>query len=76
MISIFILKNTINNTGTGLSHLLNCINSIDIVKDHLIFSRITYLAVFIQSYMLLNITENARVKCQFGELKSCYPMTT
>ena len=25
--------------------------------------------------MLLNIIENTKGKCQFGELKSCYPMT-
>ena len=47
-----------------------------IVTDHFIFSRITCLRVFIQSYMLLNIIENTKGKYQFGELKSCYPMTT
>ena len=29
-----------------------------------------------QSYMQSNINENTKGKCQFDELKLCYPMTT
>ena len=32
--------------------------------------------MFVQSNMLLNFIENRKGKYQFGELKSCYPMTT
>ena len=32
--------------------------------------------VFILSYMLLNIIENTKGKCQFGELESFYLITT
>ena len=42
----------------------------------ILYSRITCCKDLIQSYMLLNIIENTNGKCQFGELKSCYPMTT
>ena len=41
--------------------------------DHFTFSRITCLKVFIQSYILLDIIEDTKRKCQFGELKSFYP---
>ena len=53
--------------------IYNCINSAHIADNHFIFSRITCL---IQPYMLINLIENTKGKCQFGELKSCYPMTT
>ena len=32
--AILTKKNTVNNTGTGKSHLYNCINSVYIVDDH------------------------------------------
>ena len=57
-------------------YIYNIYIYIYIVTDPFIFSRITCLRVFIQSYMLLNIIENTKGKYQFGELKSCYPMTT
>ena len=41
--------------------------------DYFTFSRITCLKVFIQSYILLDIVEDTKGKCQFGELKSFYP---
>ena len=59
-----------------LISFINCTNFIYIVDDHLIFLRITCLQVFMQSYMLLNINENTKGKCQFDDLKSCYPITT
>ena len=35
-----------------------------------------YENIFIHSFILFNILKNTKEKCQFDELKSCFPMTT
>ena len=60
--NFYFQKNTITNTGSDQSHLLNCINSIYIVDEHFILSRKTCLKVFIQSYTLLNKKDLAEPK--------------